>query len=168
VLRHEQRRHAPRGPSRSWRREASQLLGSRVGFEGFGDALAPPNRGRRYVGESLSLRHEQRRPVPRGPSRLGHREASQLLGSREGFEGVGDADSAAAPGSRHLTESLFLRHRLYGSGMRSPHSRESPELSDALARTCALPTDSPGREVCSTGVSRGTFSRRRFTGPVCT
>jgi len=33
---------------------ASRLLGSREGFEGFGDA-APPNRGRRYVGESLPI-----------------------------------------------------------------------------------------------------------------
>ncbi len=40
-----------------WRREASQLLGSREGFEGIGDApQEPPISGRQNVGESLSLR----------------------------------------------------------------------------------------------------------------
>jgi hypothetical protein len=66
------------------------------------------------VTESLSLRHEQRRPALRGPSCSGPREAGQLLGSREGFEKRGDAGTADAPGSRRVTESLSLRETTPG------------------------------------------------------
>ena len=42
-------------------RRVSQLLGSRVRCEGFGDVqIEPPNRGRQYVGESHRLRQQFR------------------------------------------------------------------------------------------------------------
>jgi hypothetical protein len=75
---------------------------------------APPNRGRRDVGESLSLRQKTRTPAAGGRSCFGRREASKLLCSREGFEGFGDVHAPPNRGRRDVGESLSLRQTFKG------------------------------------------------------
>ena len=58
-------------------------------------------------------RQEEEKPAQAGCDVKGRTEASQLLGSREGFERRGDAWKAAAPGSRYMTESHSLRHSVF-------------------------------------------------------
>ena len=55
--RHEEEKPAQAGCDVKGRREVSQLLGSREGFERRGDAWKAAAPGSRYVTESLSLRH---------------------------------------------------------------------------------------------------------------
>ncbi len=108
-LRQKPRTRAGSARPRCGRREASKLLCSREGCEGFGAALAPPNRGRRHVGESLSLRQKPRTRAGSARPRCGRREASKLLCSREGCEGFGAALAPPNRGRRHVGESLSLR-----------------------------------------------------------